>query len=281
MNIKKFQRNGLFSLRQVAAAVLLAAGATAWSQSLPGVPEHTYPVSASICRLEKDGDKYFAMDVAANQCTIYNMDHSVYRTIGLVVPADYYMYDIQYVSQHTFNQDDLIEFVYIYSKYNPTETSYYYTYEARVINENGAELLKVPGAGYTEVLETEDQGRKFLVYVYDFYQVPATTQTQVYPLPEEPAAVLKSGPIQPRRRMGNPWPNPSSGAVNIPVKLPPGAEPGELVLYNIHGQEVLRQAVNGEEELIVLPGGRLIPGTYIYKVKSGNQESEGKKVTIR
>ncbi len=241
------------------------------------VLEHTYPISASICCLEKSGEKYFAMDVTNNQCKIYNLDHSLYRTINLVVPADHYMYDIQYVSDHTFNLDDLIEFVYIYSKYNPTETSYYYSYETRVINENGTELLKIPGAGHTEIVETADDGEKFLVYVYDFYQIPAVTQTRVYSLPEDP---LKSGPIQNRYGPGNPWPNPSNGILNIPVRIPPGEGPGELILYNIKGQEVMRQAVQGEDELIILPGGTLVPGTYIYKLKSGQAESGGNKITI-
>jgi hypothetical protein len=240
--------------------------------------EYTYPVSTSICHLEQSGDKYFTMDVTNMQCRIYNMDHSLYRTINLSVPADYYLYNIQHVSEHMFNQDDLIEFVYIYSKYNPTETSYYYSYETRVINENGLEVLKIPGAGYTEILETQDGSRKFLVYVYDFYQVPATTQTMVYSLADEP---MKSGPIQQQHRLGNPWPNPSRGAINIPVNLPPDAGPGTLILYNMQGQEVLRQAVDGDQEFIILPDGVLIPGTYVLKLKSGKRETQGKKITIR
>jgi hypothetical protein len=245
------------------------------------VQENTYPISASICKLEKSGEKYFAMDVTNKQCKIYNMDHTPYRTVNLAVPEGYYMYNIQHVSEHTFNQDDLIEFVYIYSKYNPTETSYYYSYETRVINENGVELLNIPGAGHTEIFETEENGRKLLVYVYDFYQIPAVTQTMVYSLPDPPDDPLKSGPIQHKHRPGNPWPNPSGGAVNIPVKIPPGEEPGELILYNIHGQEVMRQAINDEQEIIILPGGVLIPGTYVYKLKTGKEESQGKKIMIR
>jgi hypothetical protein len=242
--------------------------------------EHTYPISTSICCLEKSGDKYFAMDVTGKQCKIYNMDHTLYKTINLVVPTDYYMYNIQFVTEHTFNSDDLIEFAYTYSKYNPTETSYYYSYETRVINENGLEILKIPGAGYTEILDTENEGRKFLVYVYDFYQIPATTQTVVYSLPEvqEP---MKADPIQNKYRLGNPWPNPSRGMINIPVKFPPDTEDGELILYNIHGQEVMRQKVNGDDETIILPGGVLIPGTYVYKVKTQKGESMGKKISIQ
>ena len=270
-------------MKNIMTGIFLMAGMTVLAQtSLNTIPEHTYTVSTSICNLEKSGDKYFSMDVANMQCKIYNTDHSIFRTINLAVPTDYYLYNIQYVSEHTFNQDDLIEFVYIYSKYNPTETSYYYTYETRVINESGVELLKVAGAGHTEIIDTESEGRKFLVYVYDFFQIPATTQTQVYALPDtvkpEP---LKSGPVHKRYRLGNPWPNPSSGLVNIPVKLPPDAEAGELILYNIHGQEVMRHPVDGDEELIILPGGILIPGTYLYKLDSGKGPSQGKKITIK
>jgi hypothetical protein len=263
--------------------IFLATGATlATPVTLPAQPdlEHTYTISASICELEKSGDKYFSMDVAAKQCRIYNMDHTLYRTIALAVPPDHYAYNIQHVSEHTFNQDDLIEFVYIYSKYNPTATSYYYTYETRVINENGQEILKIPGAGHTEIVETLDDGRKFLVYVYDFSQVPATTQTLVYSLPEQ-TSPLKSGIVRNQRRLGNPWPNPSGGMVNIPVKLPPGAPEGELILYNIHGQEVMRRHVKGEEELLILQEGTLLPGTYVYKLKQRKEYSEGKRITIR
>jgi len=53
-----------------------------------------------------------------------------------------------------------------------------------------------------------------------------------------------------------------------------------LILYNIHGQEVMRQEVDGDEELIILPGGTLIPGTYIYKVQTGKGESKGKKISV-
>ena len=243
--------------------------------------EHTYPISASICKLEKLGEKYFSMDVTGKQCRIYNLDHTLYRQVSLTVPADYYMYNIQYVSQHLFNQDDLIEFVYTYSKYNLTETSYYYSYETVVINENGTVVMgPLTGAGYTEVLETENNGRKFLVYVYDFYQIPATTMTMVYSLPDEPSEPLKSDRVRNSYQLGNPWPNPSGGMFNIPVKLPPDVDAGELILYNIHGQEVMRHPVEGHEEVLKLQNGTLLPGTYIYNVKAGKALLQGKKVTV-
>ena len=241
--------------------------------------ETQYSASVSLCHLEVSGDKYFAMDNINNRCLIYNMDHTVFRTINLVLPVDYYMYNILQVSEHTFNTDDLVEFSYVYSKYTETDTSWYYSYETRVINENGIEILKIPGAGHTEILQTENLGKKWLVYIYDISVLPATTQTRVYSLP---GSATKSDELKSADTygIGNPYPNPSRGLVNIPVHLPPGSPEGELILYNVQGQELYRQAVNAERGIISIPGGSLIPGTYVYKIKHRDLESEGKKITI-
>ena len=45
-------------------------------------------------------------------------------------------------------------------------------------------LLTFPGAGFTNVVETADQGKKFLVYQYDYSVIPYRTYTHVYGLPE-------------------------------------------------------------------------------------------------
>jgi hypothetical protein len=241
--------------------------------------ETVYPVSTNICTLETTGDKYYTMDITNKQCRIYNMDHSLYRTIYLEVPEDYYLFDIQQISQHIFNHDDLIEFAYVYSKFNPTETSWYYSYETRVINESGTEILKVPGAGHTLVIPTQDGGRKFLVFIYDFYVIPATTQTQVYSLPDSP---LKSEAVNGSAyRLGNPYPNPASGMINIPVSLPPGVNKGYLQIYNISGQLIDLREIKKTDESILIPGGSLLPGSYIYNISGKGQQSESKKITIQ
>jgi hypothetical protein len=244
--------------------------------------DHQFNYSTTLCHLEKSGDKYFAMDNINNRCILYNMDYTEYRIISLSLPQDYYMYNIQHVSEHTFNADDLIEVSYIYSKYTETATSYYYSYETRIINESGTEIMKIPGAGHTEIIETDDDGRKLMFFIYDFSVLPATTQTLIYSLPGEAtkSSDLKSGP---RYRIGNPFPNPAPGGITtIPVKLPPGAQKGYVVLYNIYGQEVGRHPVNqGDQEISILPSGTMIPGLYIYNLESGERKSESKKLIIQ
>lgn len=241
--------------------------------------ETVYPVSTNICTFEKAGDKYYAMDIENKQCRIYNLDHSLFRTIDLSVPEGYYLFDIQQISQHIFNQDDLIEFAYIYSRFNQTETSWYYDYETRVINENGQEILKVPGAGHTLFIPVQDGSRKFLVYIYDFYVIPATTQTQVYSLPTAP---LKSETIQGSAyRLRNPYPNPASGMINIPVSLPEGVNKGYLQIFNVSGQLIDLKEIKKSDKSILIPGGSLLPGSYVYNISGQGLKSESKKITVQ
>ena len=119
------------------------------------VLEKTYDESVNICQLESIGEVYYSMDVINKQCHIYRLDHSLYKSIPIPTPEGYYLSDVQYVSEKLFNDDNLIELVYSYTKYNPTETSYYYTYETRLVNENGTTLLTIPGAGLTSIIETD------------------------------------------------------------------------------------------------------------------------------
>lgn len=263
-------------MRILLCILMLSAGFALLAQ--PSL-ETVYPVSTNICTLEKAGDKYYAMDIENKQCRIYNLDHSLYRTINLTVPEGYYLFDIQQISQHVFNLDDQIEFAYIYSRFNQTETSWYYDYETRVINENGSEILKIPGAGHTLVIPTQDGNRKFLVYIYDFYVIPATTQTQVYALPGEP---LKSERVQGSAyRLRNPYPNPASGMINIPVGLPQGVNKGYLQIYNLSGQLIDLREIKKSDKSITIPGGSLLPGSYIYNITGQGRKSESKKITIQ
>ncbi len=42
----------------------------------------TYNYSTSVVKLETLGYKYYLMDVPNSQVKIYNMDHSIYKTIN-------------------------------------------------------------------------------------------------------------------------------------------------------------------------------------------------------
>jgi hypothetical protein len=241
--------------------------------------ENTYSESATICQLESLGEVYYSMDVVNKQCLIYSMDHSFIKSISLPTPEGYYLADIQYVSEHLFNSDDLLELVYIYSKYVPVELSYYYTFETRLINENGAVLLSLPGVGFTDVIETAHHGKKFLVYEYNYSVIPYRTLTHVYSLPEQ--ATKSESPTFTGSIPGNAYPNPASRQITIPVQLPKGIPSGTLEVFDTNGQRLLSFPVSGSSANVVIPTTHFSPGTYIYHVQSGQWRSSSEKIVIK
>ncbi|MFO7669191.1 MAG: T9SS type A sorting domain-containing protein [Bacteroidales bacterium] len=255
---------------------LLLSGLVIYSQP---VFEHTYSESANMVTLEGLGEVYYSMDVINRLCLIYSMDHTLIRSIPLPVPEGYYLEDIQFLSTNLFNDDNLLELIYIYSRYVPTEYSYYFTFETKLINENGLTLLTFPGAGFTNIIETAEHGKKFLVYQYDYSVIPYRTYTHVYQLPETtgPSLSFTVTGFNP----GDPFPNPASQMVTIPVPLPDGVHSGSLEIVDMNGREMLSYPVTESTGNVFLPAGQLASGTYLYHIRTGNLQSEARKFVIR
>ena len=64
--------------------------------------QHTYNYSTAVVKLETLGYKYYLMDVPTKQVRIYNMDHSLFKTINCTVPNGYFLADIKFVSENLF-----------------------------------------------------------------------------------------------------------------------------------------------------------------------------------
>ena len=239
--------------------------------------EHNYPGSTYITKLANSGNKYFLMDWNNNQCKLYNMDHSVWKTINLPVPAGNYLYDIRYVSETLFNLDAKVELAYV--NYSYDTTLFYYSYVTKVINEDGTELLAIPGAQYSEVISTMGNGTKFLAYVYNYSVAPYTVNTLVYSVPGQ---VLSDGPAD----IGLPeisspaFPNPCSTSVTIPYSLPVGTVSGEILLIDNKGNTVKTYRVDKTFNNLQLNTAGMPKGLYFYRIKAGDKYSSGGKIII-
>lgn len=241
------------------------------------VKEHEYDNSANLVKLALSGDKYYAMDWTNNKCLIYNMDHSIWKSINLAIPVGQYLYDIRHVSETLFNLDTKIELAYIYYLYDTTY--YYYTYTERVINEDGLELLSVPGSGYSEVHATSGSGTKLLLWVYDYSLVPYTVGTSVYSIPGQP---VSDGNEQANthEKTAQAYPNPANGSFTIPYRLPAGITTGEIYIMNAMGVIVRTFRVGDDfSDLKVVTDG-WPRGAFFYKVKAGAEFLSSGKIII-
>lgn len=240
--------------------------------------EHTYTgVSAAYINLPVSGYKFYVMDVANSQCRLYNTDHSLWKTINLSVPANYYLYDIQYVTENLFNTDNSIEMLYVSYNYNTTLA--YYTYDTRIADENGQVLLSIPGGGYSNVYPALT-GSKLFVWVYNYSVSPSTVNTLIYSIPGQTSATTNDYPINERILLSKAFPNPAINSVTIPYNLPTNVKEAELKLYNVTGTEVKSFIIDHTFDHLLVQTSDLPAGMYLYRIEASGFKSETYKLSI-
>ena len=240
--------------------------------------EHTYTgVSAAYINLPIAGYKYYVMDVANKQCRLYNNDHSLWKTINLSIPANYYLCDIQFVTEDLFNSDNLIEMLYVSYNYNTSLA--YYTYDTRIVNENGTLLLSMPYAGYSYIYPAET-GSKLFMWIYDFSVFPETVNTMVYSIPGQLNTLTARSPDVLKSSLNSAYPNPTINEVTIPYFLPSNVEQAELKLYAMNGKIVKSYSIDHTFDSILVKTSELPAGMYIYRVESNTYKSNSFKLAV-
>lgn len=237
--------------------------------------ENIYNYSGNYTNLAVSGPKFFLMDVGLSQCRIYNTDHTSWKTINLSVPAGNYLYDIKYVSEGLFTTDNALCLAFVYYYYD--ETNAYYTFNAKIVRENGTELLTIPGCQYLNAVDLGNDGFKLLAYSYDYSVSPYTMQTRVYSLPGQMTGTeeVKLPGINQL-----PFPNPASSYTSIPYKLPEGISVATLSVVNMQGAVVDRLQINRNAEKVTLPTGQYPAGTYVFSIEHGNTRIGSGKFSV-
>jgi hypothetical protein len=240
--------------------------------------EDNYIYSGTYTHLKYSGDKFFLMDAASNQCRIYNVNHSLWKTINLQVPANHTLYDIEYVSENLFTNDNSLSLAYVYYHYDAT--NYYYTYYTKIINENGTELLYIPGCMYLSTHLINQSDTKLLAYVYDFSVSPYAIQTRVYDLPGQLTSFIEEPG-------GSEWltatavPNPSNGLISISYSFPDEEEKGEIIIMDLRGSIIRTFMVTKGSGQVTINTSGLPKGNYLFYVKADHYLSRTESLIIQ
>ena len=243
--------------------------------------QKTYNYSTGVVKLETLGYKYFLMDVPASQCRIYNMDHSLFKTINCAVPANNYLADIKYVSQNLFDSDADIELVYTYYEFiQPTTDTYYYQYKSRVINENGSNILDINGARFIYVYETGENENKLFAFCYDYSIWPEKIWTSIYNLPGIYVSAEKIAYEQPGLKLSA-FPNPANDLINLVYELPENIRIARLNLLDSNGRTVRNFTIDDHTDHLELNVNELAPGVYYYNIEYNNLRSSTRKIVIQ
>lgn len=240
--------------------------------------EKKYDYSTSVVKLETQGYKYYLMDVPKSQCRIYNLDHSLFKTITCSVPNNCYLADIKYISEKLFDSDAGIELLYTYYRYYTTSNSYYYDYDSKIINEDGSVITSIDGARYNYVNQTDANTNKLFSYCYDYSVFPEVVWTNIYSLPgtsvysflrEEQSVDL------------NLYPNPASEKVNVTYSLPQNVDEGILFIADSNGKIVNRYTVDNHTNFLSLDVAQFQNGIYHYFIEYNGTRTPSKKLVVQ
>jgi len=241
--------------------------------------ETTYSSSGTYTTLPISGTKFYIMDVVNSQCKIYNQNHTLWKTINLSVPANNYLYDIKYVSENLFTTDNSLCLAYIYYSYN--ETGQYYTYNAKIIKENGTILRSITGCQYLYVHSLADGSTKMVSYSYNYSIFPSTIETAVFDL----AGSYVSNPEVPVNNgadfLPSAFPNPANVEVMIPYVLPEQAQNAKLVLFDINGKNINSWPLDGKNSSLRIPTASYPRGPYLYHIEAENYRSVSGKLILQ
>jgi hypothetical protein len=124
---------------------------------------NTLDNSYNTIELENEGLKFYKIHRKTNTIVIYNLNSTMFKVVKLDLPVHQILNQVSSISKYEFNNDDLIEIAYTtyfnesnehiegYSKMN----SLFFT--LIIQNENGKEILNVPGASHYEIKNNKSE----------------------------------------------------------------------------------------------------------------------------
>ncbi len=255
--------------------------------------EHTYD-SASVCNtcngninqlmmvnFEVSGERYVQINRCGGRLVTYDMNHTVVKNISLsFLPRDASneIGTILYLSENLFNLDAQMEFMYVYQ--NPTlgfyTTDIYNENGMLLFSENGAPLV-LPNVPQQQCpIYNTSYGTK-LILSY------ANGQAKVFGLPGNLTTGIEAfnqNLLSSSNFISNPYPNPTNSTTRVEYTLPEGISEGELVFYDVAGNEVKRIHVDNSSDHLSISTSDISAGTYYYQLQTALKNSEGKKMVV-
>src|SRR3989339_1669317 len=231
-----------------------------------------------IVHFEEYGDCYVKINRLGKCICIYNMNHILLKNIDCSSFPLLYgdrIGEVLYISQHLFNLDSKIEFLYCYIDIN-THIDYtgIYNEEGNLLfSDTGVPLIHVNTPQQQLPIYNTSQGTKMILSYRDghakVFSLPGTLSQSI----AETNNYLIS-----QSSLSNPYPNPVSNTTKVDYKLPEGVDVGELVFYDLQGKEIKRYRVDRTFDTLLISTSDIAAGTYFYQLQTAKDKSQGKKM---
>ncbi len=235
-----------------------------WSASSAQITlEQSYASAPYIVftNLQTAGWKYWNYDRWTQELRIYNMNHSIFKSIATPLAPTDTNSSVNYVSEGLF--DLTTNVAYSVNLWDGGIS------RLRVYDEFGNLLFSRDSFRVQVILNTSSGTKMHLLnasfsnpYPQEIYSLPGTVTYFKKPV-SVPSAV---------------YPNPFSSYLKVGYSLPDGVDRGEVVLYSIKGESLKSYTVDRTFDHLLISTSDLPKGAYIYKLHTSKGVSDGKKL---
>lgn len=238
-------------------------------------PEKVYQGSGEMIRLSNGDYKYQMTRLGANQVTVYNLNHSIYKQ--LTVPGlstSYELRSTQYVSDALFDLNpNNIEYIATYGSTTGSGVS-----KAVIYSETGTQLAVLDSANYYVSIYNTPSGAKLLntIRVYSNASTLTKEYTRVYSLAGRLALRVATPTLTDATGA---YPNPAFAFVNLPYSVEAGKS-GVLKVYDVSGRLVKSYQVDSHIDHLEMSARDLRPGVYLYNVETAAGASSSRRFSI-
>ncbi|NTW33199.1 MAG: T9SS type A sorting domain-containing protein [Bacteroidetes bacterium] len=239
-----------------------------------------------IINFEVSGERYVNINREGKYISIYDMNHSLVKKINCSsFPLQYgtYMGEVLYLSDQLFNMDSKIEFLYCFTDQTTNPNTYY----TGIYNEDGEMLFSESAYAMININVLQQQypiyntreGAKIILSYPNghakVFSLPGRLNTAIAEANNNLIATQTQSSM-----VSNAYPNPAQSATRIDYTFPNGVNEGEIVFYNLQGNEVKRFKVDRTFDSLLISTSDLAAGTYYYQLQTAVQSSEGKKMVV-
>lgn len=252
--------------------------------------EHTYLQGSSMMlgyadpsrqffmvNLEELGHTYVMVDRVNKVVNFYDLSHAPIGAIsfaGGVVLNENVASDILYLSQHLFDLDDGVEFLYGNYYFDGSVvqgiTQVFDDDGSVVFSANGAPLVKPNYHQQHFPIYATSQGTKLILSM-------ANGDANVYSL----AGTFTAGMTGVTQELtGFPFPNPTTSELYLPYTLPAGETNGIMEILGATGNIVRSLTVTNSESVLHLNTGTLASGTYLYRIRTASGILHGQRFLV-
>jgi hypothetical protein len=242
--------------------------------------ENSYPNGkweTSMVKLSNSGMKYQWVDVAAGIVKLYNLDHSIFKTMTFPVVANVST-EVAYVSETTFDLDAGLEFMVSYSDDNNWSNSV-----TKIVEESGVLILNATSetpsingyeGRYTAIFNTPS-GTKMILDNH------SDNASKVYSLPGTLVATAIQDVNYDNNNFLTPYPNPAGNYIKLAYSLPSSIKEAKVSVYDIEGRIVKSYTVDHNYTEILIDTQGFGNGTYLCQINSDGMKISDTKFIVQ